>query len=141
MFARGSLSLRKPMANILVAGIASQPKSKLDPRPHVYFNLAEEGGRTWRIVFFDEDEIVAVGLLAAGDALAVSGTLNLHATVDSQGRRRLAFEVVGKQVLILRSRSKAAARNTAFFFAAANGWLCHAAPGRVTRPNREIFGI
>jgi hypothetical protein len=126
MFARGSLSLRKPMANILVAGIASQP-SKLDPRPHVYFNLAEEGGRTWRIVFFDEDEIVAVGLLAAGDALAVSGTLNLHAATDRQGRRRLAFEVVGKQILILRSRSMVAARNTAFFSPPQTG-------GYVTRP-------
>jgi len=126
ILARGSFLASEPakVCSVLLAGaVSSRPKSCLNPKPHTWFNLAEEGGRVWRIIFFDEDEINAVSLLAAGDPLAVSGTLHIHPATDSQGRRRLAFEVVGKQILILRSRSAAKARATSFFAPPAAGGI------------------
>jgi hypothetical protein len=39
--------------------------------------------------------------------------LDIHAAADSQGRRRLAFQVIGRQLLFLRQRSLA--KTTAFY--------------------------
>lgn len=105
------------MPAVLLAGsVASVPKSCLNPKPHAWFNLRSEGDeRVWRVVIYDEAEINAVRLLAVGDALSVAGQLNIHQATDSQGRRRLAFEVVGRQLLVLRRRSAAKARATSFF--------------------------
>jgi hypothetical protein len=111
------------MPSILLAGsIASKPQSKLDPRPHTSFNLRSEGDeRIWRVIIYHEDEVPGVDRLALGDVLAVAGVLNLHPATDSQGRRRLAFEVVGRQILLLRIRSSERARATFFEPSMANG--------------------
>src|SRR5262245_18580241 len=109
---------------LLAASVTTAPKSRLDPIPHTYFNLRCEGDeRIWRGVFFDEDEINAVGLLAVGDSLSVVGLLNIHPATDSLGRRRLAFEVIGRQLLLLRRRSPAAVRASNFLDPPAAGGI------------------
>jgi hypothetical protein len=85
--------------------------SRLDPKPHTWFNLRAEGDeRIWRVIIYHEDEIPGTDRLALGDILAVAGVLNLHPATDSLGRRRLAFEIIGRQLLLLRLRSSERAR-------------------------------
>jgi hypothetical protein len=100
------------MPAILLAGcVVSVPKSCRSPKPHAWFNLRSEGDeRIWRVTVYDEDEVGGVGTLAVGDALSVAGVLNIHPAMDGQGRRRLAYEVTGKQLLLLRIRSSERAR-------------------------------
>jgi hypothetical protein len=100
------------MPSILLAGsIASRPKSSLSPRPHSWFNLRSEGDeRIWRVVIYHEDEVPGVDRLAIGDVLSVAGVLDIHPVLDSQGRKRLAYEVIGQQIMLLRLRSSEKAR-------------------------------
>jgi hypothetical protein len=106
------------MPFLLLAGsVLTPPRSCLSPKPHSWFNLRSEGDneRTWRCVVFDEDELgPAVSLLAVGDACAIVGKLDVHAATDSLGRKRIAFCVTVKQLLLLRRRSPAAIRASSF---------------------------
>src|SRR5262249_18852644 len=100
------------MPAILLAGcVVSVRKSCLNPKPHVAFHLGAEGDdeRVWRVIIYVEDEVPGVDRLRVGDMLAVAGVLNIHPATDSQKRRPLAFEVVGRQLLFLRLRSARAA--------------------------------
>jgi hypothetical protein len=105
------------MPSILLAGsIASRPISHRDPKPHTSFALRGEGdSRIWKVIIYHEDEVPGVDPLAQGDVLAVAGVLNLHPATDSLGRRRLAFEVVGRQLLLLRIRSSERAKAASFY--------------------------
>ena len=111
------------MPSVLLAGsVVSRPQPRLDPKPHTWFNLRSEGDeRIWRVIIYHEDEVPGVDRLALGDVLAVAGVLNLHPAMDSQGRRRLSFEVIGRQILLLRIRSSERARAAFFEPAVANG--------------------
>jgi hypothetical protein len=97
------------MPSILLAGsVASCPKSSLNPRPHTSFNIRCEE-RTWRVVIYHEDEVPGLDRLAIGDVLSVAGLLNIH-PVSDRGKRRLAYEIIGRQILLLRLRSSERAR-------------------------------
>jgi hypothetical protein len=115
------------MPSILLAGsIASCPKSSLSPKPHTWFNIRSEGenDRIWRAVVFDEEELgPAVSLLAVGDACAIVGKLDVHVATDSLGRKRIAFCVTVKQLLLLRRRSPAAVRASNFLEPPAAGGI------------------
>jgi hypothetical protein len=115
------------MPSVLLAGsVLTAPKSRLDPKPHTWFNLRceDENDRTWRAVVFDEEELGgAVSLLAVGDACAIVGKLDVHAAEDSLGRKRIAFCVTVKQILILRRRSPAAVRASNFLEPPAAGGI------------------
>jgi hypothetical protein len=104
------------MPVILLAGVVcSVPKASIsDSRPHMTFRLpAESDGQVWKITAFDEDQI-GVETLAIGDACAIVGSLDVHAAEDSLGRRRIAFCVTARQLLLLRSRSAVKAAATSF---------------------------
>jgi hypothetical protein len=105
------------MPAILLAGsVLSLPRSCLNPKPHAWFNLRSEGDeRIWRVTVYDEDEVGGVDTLAVGDVLSVVGLLNIHPVTDSQGRKRLAYEVIGRQLLLLRLRSSERARAMGFY--------------------------
>src|SRR5262245_43895141 len=113
-----SLRELRAMPSVLLAGsVLTAPKSRLDPKPHQWFNLRAEGGdeRVWRAITYDEDELnPAIGLLTRGDSVAIVGRLDVHAAEDSLGRKRIAFVVIVKQILILRRRSPAAVRASNF---------------------------
>jgi hypothetical protein len=94
---------------MLAGSITSCPKSSISPKPHTYFNLRCEE-RIWRVVILHEDEVPGLDRLAIGDVLSVVGLLNIHPVTDSQGRKRLAYEVIGRQILLLRLRSSERAR-------------------------------
>jgi hypothetical protein len=102
------------VAVILLAGIVcSAPKSLKSGHPHVTFNLRAEGdGQIWRISALDENEIGAERL-ALGDAIAVTGQLDVGVEADRAGRRRVAYRCEAKQILFLRNKSivRAAAMN------------------------------
>jgi hypothetical protein len=49
------------------------------------------------------------------NAVALTGNLDVHPEEDRLGRRRIAYCVVAKQLLLLRARSAAKARATSFF--------------------------
>jgi hypothetical protein len=101
------------MAVVLIAGlVASLPKPSTNGRPHsTFFLRAESDGQIWLVKIFHEDEITVVDNLAINDAVAFTGSLEVRAEEDRQGRKRIAFSVVAKQLLVLqrRSRMKAAA--------------------------------
>jgi single-stranded DNA-binding protein len=96
------------MPSILLAGsVASRVKSCRDPKPHSWFYVrCEDDARTWRVVIYDEDEVPGLDRLAVGDVLSVAGALHIRAATDSQGRRRLALQIIGRQMLLLRRRSR-----------------------------------
>jgi hypothetical protein len=72
--------------------------------------------------------VPGVDRLAIGDVLAVAGVLNLHPATDSLDRRRLAFEVVGRQLLLLRLRSSEKVRATNFYEPPVAGGIVARAP-------------
>src|SRR5262249_2686115 len=85
----------------------------LNPKPHVAFHVRceDDKERTWRIVVYDQDQVPGIDTLMIGDVLSVVGTLSIYSAKDRLGRQRLAFEVVGKQALLLRRRSREKALN------------------------------
>jgi hypothetical protein len=88
--------------------------------------LRSEGDdeRVWRAITYDEDELgPAISLLAVGDACAIVGKLDVHAATDALGRKRIAFCVTVKQILILRRRSLAAVRASNFLEPPAAGGI------------------
>ena len=99
------------MPSVLLAGsVVSAPRACLNPKPHVAFHLRVEGDeRVWRVIVFDEDEVPGVDRLAVGDVLSVVGLLNIHPVMD-KGTKRLAYEVIGRQLLLLRLHSSERAR-------------------------------
>jgi hypothetical protein len=107
------------MAVVLVAGlICSLPRPSIpaNGRPHTAFHLkAESDGQIWKVFVFHEDEVPLIDALAVGDACSIVGQLDVHVAEDSLGRRRIAYCVVAKQLLLLRARSAAKARATSFF--------------------------
>src|SRR5262245_21398170 len=115
------------MPFLLLAGsVQTAPKSCLSPKPHAWFNRRSEGDneRTWRCTVFDEEELgPAVSLLAVGDACAIVGKLDVHVATDSLGRKRIAFCVTVKQLLLLRRRSPAAVRASNFLEPPAAGGI------------------
>jgi hypothetical protein len=111
------------MPSVLLAGsVVSRPQPRLDPKPHTWFNLRSEGDeRIWRVTIYHEDEVPGIDRLAAGDVLSVVGLLNIHPVMD-KGKKRLAYEVIGRQLLLLRLRSSERARAMAF---AESGAVAH----------------
>jgi Single-strand binding protein family len=107
------------MAVVLIAGLVCslpRPSIPANGRPHTAFHLkAESDGQIWKVTVFHEDEIAVVDALAVGDAVALTGNLDVHPEEDRLGRRRIAYCVVAKQLLLLRARSAAKARATSFF--------------------------
>jgi hypothetical protein len=101
----------------LIAGVvASSPRSRLDPKPHVWFNIRSEGDeRIWRVTILDEDEVGGAETLRPGDALSVVGALDVHAAQDARGYKRIAYCLVAKQLLLLRNRSPVKAAASSFF--------------------------
>jgi hypothetical protein len=93
--------------------VLSRPKFCLNRKPHAWFNLRDE--RIWRVTAYAEDEIGGLDTLAVGDALSVVGALDVHAAEESQGRKRIAYCVTARQLLLLRSRSPAKASASSFF--------------------------
>jgi hypothetical protein len=63
---------------------------------------------------FHEDEIAGLNTLVVGDAIAVTGSLDVHAAEDRLGRKRIAFCIIAKQLLTLRGRSTVKAAATRF---------------------------
>jgi hypothetical protein len=91
------------MATVLIAGVICSHPRNLNPsngHPHMVFNLAE-GGQVWRVSAEDQAEF--------GDAVAVTGLLNIRAEADRAGNRRISFNLQAKQILFLRGRSVARA--------------------------------
>jgi hypothetical protein len=76
---------------------------------------AESDGQVWKILAYHEDEIGGLDTLAIGDACAIVGSLDVHAAEDRLGRRRIAYCVTAKQLLLLRARSAVKAAATSFF--------------------------
>jgi hypothetical protein len=105
------------MAAVLIAGlVCSLPKTSLNGRPHTtFFVRAESDGQIWKITVFHEDEIGVADTLAIGDAIALTGSLNVRPEKDRLGRKRIAFCAVAKQLMLLRARSAAKARASSFF--------------------------
>jgi hypothetical protein len=68
------------------------------------FNVAEGDGRVWQITALDETEL-GVERLAFGDAVAVTGHLNIDVETDRKGHRRVAFKMEARQILFLRGGS------------------------------------
>lgn len=100
------------MATVLVAGVVCSHPKNLNPYngkpPLMVFNLAEGDGRVWRVVALDENELGAERL-TFGDAVAVTGALDVRAEADREGRKRIGFNVEARQVLFLRGGSIAKA--------------------------------
>jgi hypothetical protein len=81
------------MAVILLAGIVcSVPKNLASGRrPHMVFHLkAESDGQIWLIRALDENE-VGVERLSLGDAVAVTGHLDIGIEADKAGNRRICL--------------------------------------------------
>jgi hypothetical protein len=75
----------------------------------VTFNLRAEGdGQVWRITAEDENE-VGVERLNLGDAVAVTGRLDIGIEVDKAGNRRISYRMEAHQILFARARSVAKA--------------------------------
>jgi hypothetical protein len=103
---------RKKMATVLVAGVISSHPRNINPAngkpPNMVFNVAEGDGRVWQITALDETEL-GVERLQFGDAIAVTGHLNIDVETDRKGHRRVSFKMEARQILFLRGRSIAKA--------------------------------
>ena len=91
------------MAILLLAGIVCSAPKNLNPangRPHMVFLLRAEGdGQVWKISALDERE-VGVERLSLGDAVAVTGHLDIGIEVDKAGNRRIAYRMEAHQILL-----------------------------------------
>jgi hypothetical protein len=96
------------MATVLIAGvICSNPRNLNPPNgkpPNMVFNVAESDGKVWQVTALDETEL-GMERVAFGDAIAVTGLLDIRAEADREGRKRIGFHVQARQVLFLRGRS------------------------------------
>jgi hypothetical protein len=95
------------MATILLAGVVcSAPKNSASGRhPRMTFRLrAESDGQVWLIEALDEREL-GIERLSVGDAVAITGQLDIRAEADREGRRRIGFRAIAEQIMFLRRRS------------------------------------